>query len=169
MGRWPTVSDVGVRLQTMTDALHEVFGAPESQRVLIVKISPASPAARAELAVGDLILEMGGKRIRRICNVYRVLNFFAPSDAVEVETVRDRQRRTLVVILEKAADLADATARGHEWWYVPYWLPSLLHPKYWQEPLEEFLEKWEELWKELPPYPRDQTWGSLWRAGRANR
>ena len=161
MWPWPTATHMGVRLQTMTDELREVFGAPQGVGVLIVKVSDDSPAARAGLAVGDVILKMGSKRIRGIPDVYRVLDFFDPGEKVKVAIVRDRQASMLVVALEKGPAVEESYRRQHEWWYAPYGLPLMLNPNYWQETLQDVLEKWEHLWRELSEYPDDRKWGDL--------
>ncbi len=139
-------SYLGVHLQTMTDELREVFGAPEGEGVLIVKVMPGSPAEKAHLAVGDVIVRMDRKTIRRIPDVHRVLAFFEPGDSVAVEIIRNGRRRVLTAtVIERPGVLSG----GEDWEPPPYSPPPAMQPRHWRQLLEELGDMWEEFWREL--------------------
>ncbi len=146
MGGWPSASYLGVHLQAMTNELREVFGAPENEGVLIVKVMPDSPAQKAHLAVGDVIVRMDRKIIRRIPDVHRVLAFFEPGDTVDVEIIRNSQRRVLTAtVIERP----EAESGGENWEPPAYSPPPAMQPRHWRQLLEEFGDMWEKLWREL--------------------
>lgn len=147
--RSPTGTYLGVQLQAMTDELREVFGVPPGSGMLVVRVMPDSPAAQADLTVGDVLLRMDRKIIRNMGDVYRVLAFFDPGDAVEVEIIRDRQRRVVEVML--AASRKPHLRPGDQ---PPLQMPEdspppVLDPRPWREFLDHILEQWEELWDQL--------------------
>ncbi len=146
MGGWPSASYLGVHLQAMTNELREVFGAPENEGVLIVKVMPDSPARDASLAVGDVLVRMDRKTIRQIPDVHRVLTFFEPGDLVEIELIRDRQRRVLTVTLSDRPGAGPSHADPGS---PPSSPPPPMQPRHWQQLLDELEEMWEKLWQDL--------------------
>ncbi len=143
---WLSGSYLGVHLQTMTNELRDVFGAPEGQGVLIVKVMPDSPAQKAHLAVGDVIVRMDRKIIRRIPDVHRVLAFFEPGDTVDVEIIRNSQRRVLTATVIERPEVESG---GENWEPPAYSPPPAMQPRHWRQLLEEFGDMWEKLWREL--------------------
>ena len=55
---------LGLQMQPMTDALAQSMGLAKADGVLINKVEPDSPAAKAELAQGDVITAFDGKPIK---------------------------------------------------------------------------------------------------------
>ncbi len=154
---WARATYLGVQLQPMTDELREVFGAPAGAGMLVVRLMADSPAARAELRVGDVLLRMDRKIIRNMGDVYRVLAFFDPGDAIEVEVIRDRQRRVVEVVLV-------ASREPHLWpgGLPPFPMPedvppTVLDPRPWRDFLEQIRDKWEELWERLDEDKRHEV------------
>ncbi len=66
---------IGIQLQNITPAMAEGLGLPQSWGVIVSDIGPDSPAAKAGLAVGDVILNMDGRNIENVrqfgMNIYR--------------------------------------------------------------------------------------------------
>jgi serine protease Do len=56
---------LGLQMQPVTDELAQAMGLPKAQGVLINKVEPDSPAAKAELAQGDVITAFDGKPIKQ--------------------------------------------------------------------------------------------------------
>jgi len=79
--------------------------------VLVLGVYPNSPAAKAgmvgmsrdtfgRLAIGDIIVAMNGKPIRREGDLYDVLDTCSVGDTVSVEVIRrGRERKVLTVVL----------------------------------------------------------------------
>lgn len=67
----------------------------------VVRVTPGSPAARAGLRLGDVILSMNGSPIRRAADVSSILRRAKPGDRMVIEVVRDAQRVRLNVTLEE--------------------------------------------------------------------
>ena len=99
---YSTASYLGVRLQVMSTALRQHFGAPTDAGMLISEVIENSPAAEGGLKVGDVIIRMDRKTIHDMGDIRRVLNFFEPGDTIEVEVIREREHQTLKVTLGEA-------------------------------------------------------------------
>jgi serine protease Do len=108
---WPVL---GLRFQPMTPDLRAASGAPDGLGVVVTQVMDQGPAARAGLAVGDVIVRIDRRAIHGAQDVQRALGFFNPGDTVEIEVIRAQQRETVT------ATLGDAGGRmlGHG---LPMW------------------------------------------------
>ena len=90
---------VGVAMTELTPDLRKHFGAPGDQGVLIATVRPASPAERAGVQVGDLIIEVGGQAIDTPSDVADAIRDSDSGDKVKVGLVRDGMKKTVEVTL----------------------------------------------------------------------
>ena len=77
------------------------YGIPVDRGVYVVNVTPDSPADKAGMERGDILLEMGSKRIDTIDELQRTLLERKPGDRIEVTVLRGRQKGRLGVILER--------------------------------------------------------------------
>jgi len=93
-------SRLGVDLNGMTDQLAEYFGLSKRSGALVVFVFADSPAAKAGLKAGDVILSAGGNIIETPADLHRVLTT-RQQGALEVKVLRDKKEKTFTVQLEK--------------------------------------------------------------------
>ena len=91
---------LGVELQSMTPQLAEYFGLSKRSGALVIFVFADSPAAKAGLKAGDVILSAGGEMVENPLDVRRVLTGKSEGE-VEFRVLRDKQEQTLRVQLEK--------------------------------------------------------------------
>jgi len=65
------------------------------------EIKPGSPAAKAALKAGHILVQFGGKAIKNLYNFTDALRSSKVGDLVEVKVVRDGQPLTVPVKLEQ--------------------------------------------------------------------
>ena len=94
---------LGVSLQSLTPQLGDFFGVDEGEGALVSSVSEDSPAAKAGLRAGDVIVSIAGQAVDGPGGVMQAL---AEQGAGEIEiiVVRDKKRRTLKATLEKAEE-----------------------------------------------------------------
>ncbi len=80
--------------------LRRAVGLPDTEGLLIHEITQASPAARAGLAQGDLIVAAAGRPARTIDDLFEALQA-ARGGAVELKVVRGTDERTIQVVLSE--------------------------------------------------------------------
>lgn len=87
---------LGVSLVDLTGELREHYGAPKSSGVLVGSVDKDSPAERAGVRVGDVVLSIDGNDINSSAALRLALREKKEGDAVRVEVLRGRSRQTLV-------------------------------------------------------------------------
>jgi len=93
---------LGVELQGMTPQLAEYFGLSKRSGALVIFVFADSPASKAGLKAGDVILSAGGETVENPLDVRRVLTGKSEG-AVEFRILRDKQEQTLRIQLEKGS------------------------------------------------------------------
>jgi membrane-associated protease RseP (regulator of RpoE activity) len=92
---------LGVRLQGLTPQLAEFFGLSRPAGALISRVEADSPASKAGLMAGDVIISIGGERVEDPYDASRTIRR-KPAGAVEIVVVRDKQEKTFTAQLEKS-------------------------------------------------------------------
>jgi Do/DeqQ family serine protease len=79
---------LGVNIQDLTPDLAQAFGIRQPGGAVITVVQPGSPAARAGLEPGDVVLAVNKHRIRNGADVRNTVGLAQVGDAVEIEVNR---------------------------------------------------------------------------------
>ena len=112
-------SRLGVEMQGMTPQLAEYFGLSKRSGALVIFVFADSPAAKAGLKAGDVILSVAGESVEGPLDIRRALTDKSEG-VIEFRIMRDKQEQTVKVQLEKGAsswllapdDCADSVIRA---------------------------------------------------------
>jgi serine protease Do len=137
---------LGARLQPLTAGLREAFAVPADAGALVVEIYENSPAGRADLRAGDVLVRMDRKTIRDITDVRRVLDYFGAGETVQVEIIRDRKPQTLVVELGEQRGYGGRMREQSRGPYQRGPMPFFADPDWWRD-MEPFIEDWRRYWE----------------------
>lgn len=97
---------LGVAAQEVDQALAESFGLLSPRGALVTDVEAGSPAHRAGLRAGDVILSLGQKKIGSVADLPLAIGQAKPGDKVDIAYWRERRdART-------TAELADARAKA---------------------------------------------------------
>jgi serine protease Do len=105
---------LGVVLQPMTPDLAASFGVEDKKGALISEVSPGSPAAKAGLKAGDVVLEVDGDTVRNPGDVARAVAQVAPGRTAKVTVWRDKAQRAVDVVLGETPGERHASRLGFE-------------------------------------------------------
>lgn len=100
---------LGVSVTSMTPELRAFFGAPEDSGILVQRIETDTPAAKAGVRVGDVIVQVDAQPITDAAEVAQVLADHAAGDIVEVVVLRSKKR------VQLRAELTDDALEGPAW------------------------------------------------------
>jgi serine protease Do len=101
---------LGVGIQEVTAELAAKFGIKETDGILVNDVFENEPAARAGLKPGDIIAKVGGRRIETPAGLSRSVAGLSPGTKVELEIIRNGERRTLTVDLGERKEEAVVAA-----------------------------------------------------------
>ncbi len=98
---------LGVKIQTVTEELAEAYGVKENTGALVSSVTPGSPAAKAGIKDGDVILKFDGKDVSTMRGLPRMVAQTPIGKEVDVEFLRKGQRQTARVALGRLAEEED--------------------------------------------------------------
>jgi serine protease Do len=110
-----TRGQLGVYLQDITPALANKFNLKESTGALVTEVQPDSPAAKAGVKAGDVILEYNGKKVTDRHHLKFEVARTKPGESVPLKISRDGSNKTFDVAVgnleagEKLAKLDKST------------------------------------------------------------
>src|SRR5437868_3296602 len=91
---------LGVTADNLTEQLGEYFGVKDGHGVLVSGVTENTPAAKAGLKAGDVIVGVDGENVQDVSALRQALQK-KDDGALKVKVVRDRHEHTLTVNLEK--------------------------------------------------------------------
>ena len=103
---------LGVNAQDADAALIKAYRAKGTSGVIVTRISPDSPAEKAKLEVGDLILKIDNKAVVSVREMTRTLSEKPIGKAVSLSIVRDGRARDVSVTLAELKDDEDTAAKA---------------------------------------------------------
>lgn len=115
----PTVGTkpwLGVRVENVTPRMAFVLGLGKPRGAMVTAIAPRGPAAAAGLSPGDVILAIGGRRVRSADSIGKVLEPLIVGEPVRVDVWRGErvQRLSLKLGGRPASEAARFAASGTE-------------------------------------------------------
>ena len=88
---------LGVRIQPMNEDLADALGLPANRGEFVQSVQPGEPADAAGLQAGDVVLRVDGKEVTPDQTLSWIVANIEPGDRVDLQIVRDGERRTLPV------------------------------------------------------------------------
>lgn len=124
---------LGVSPIEMTGELREHFGASKETGVLIGDVEDNSPAGKAGIRVGDVLIAIDGKDVHSYSDIRRALRDKKAGDTLRADVLRNKNRQTVVVTLAerefpgmlRAGDLEDLEKRLNTTFNSPEWKASV--------------------------------------------
>ncbi|MGI9034833.1 MAG: PDZ domain-containing protein [Pyrinomonadaceae bacterium] len=93
---------IGVGITPLNNQLGDYFGVTDGRGLLINNVRENSPAAKAGLKAGDVIVETDGKTVNSAADLTRAINEKKEGD-VNLTIIRNKNRQTIRVTPEKSA------------------------------------------------------------------
>jgi Do/DeqQ family serine protease len=88
---------LGIVIQDVTDELASSFGVREREGVLVADVMKGGPGEAAGLRPGDVIVDLGGVKIREVPDLQRRVANVTPGQTVAVGVIRDGTSQRLSV------------------------------------------------------------------------
>ncbi len=110
---------IGVQVQNVTPELAKSFGLPEPKGALVAEVYQDSPAEKAGIHRGDIIIEFNGHSIHEMNDLPRLVADTAPGAKASVKVLREGKPKDLTLTItelqeEKQAAQAKEEGAGEE-------------------------------------------------------
>jgi serine protease Do len=90
---------IGIVIQDLTPELAKSMDLERQEGILVADVADASPAAKAGLERGDVIVGLNGKPVKKIGSFRNKVALTAPGTEIKLTVVRDGDRKSITVTL----------------------------------------------------------------------
>jgi serine protease Do len=104
---------LGVMIQDLNPNLAKEFDLKDTKGVLVSDVTPKSPAEKAGLKSGDVILEFNGKPVSTSRNLKLAVAQTKPGETVPVKILRDGERETVDVAIKPLPGSEEIAKANH--------------------------------------------------------
>ncbi|OGW47340.1 MAG: hypothetical protein A2Y66_01000 [Nitrospirae bacterium RBG_13_41_22] len=99
---------IGVTIQELTPELSQKFGLKKSNGALVSDVAKDSPAAKAGIIRGDVILEFNGKEVKDVSSLRNMVAQSKTGSEVSMKILRSGKEYTVkVIIVEMPREIAE--------------------------------------------------------------
>ncbi len=95
---------IGVRIQQVTDEIAKGLALPKTAGALVSSVAPDSPAAKAKLEQGDVILTFDGKEVNEMRRLPRIVAETPVDKTVPLQVWRDGKTINLTIAVGELKD-----------------------------------------------------------------
>jgi len=92
---------LGVGTQDLTPELAQVFGIKRKHGAVVALVDPDSPADRAGLKVGDVVVRVNKRPVRNSLDLRNVVGLLRAGSRIELEVIRDGRRQHFIAVITK--------------------------------------------------------------------
>ena len=98
----PRSPRLGISAEDLSGQLGTYFGAPEGEGVLVKEVAPGSPAEKAGMKSGDVIVKIDGERVRTVGDLRERMRTKHEAKTASVTVIRKGAETTLSVEVEQS-------------------------------------------------------------------
>lgn len=101
---------LGIVIQNLTPDLAKSFGLEDHRGILVAEVSEDSPAEKAGLKQGDVIVEFSGKPVDEVGSFRNRVALKTPGSKEEITVLRDGKRKNFLITIGKLPEEEFASA-----------------------------------------------------------
>lgn len=91
---------IGVEIAEINEIVAQQFGLDSVEGALVNNVIPDSPAAKADVQRGDVIIGINGKPIKSVLELQNTITGFSPKTTVQLKVIRDGKPKNLTLVTE---------------------------------------------------------------------
>ena len=103
---------LGIGIQNVDEDLEHQFGLPDTNGALVSQVNKNSPADKAGLKVGDVVVRYNGKKVEDTQHLRNLVAATAPGERAELTVVRDGKERSFKITVGELATAKNETGGG---------------------------------------------------------
>lgn len=90
---------IGVRIKDVTKDLAESFGLEQTDGVLVEEVVKNSPADKAGIKEGDIIIEIDGKKVDDALQLPKMIAMLKPGTTIIAKVIRDKKENEIKIVI----------------------------------------------------------------------
>jgi C-terminal processing protease CtpA/Prc len=98
---WEKRKYIGVYLEKLNEELSEYFGLKEGTGLLVSRLTKDSPAEKAGMKIGDVIVKVDGVRVETVSGLSEIIQDKKKGDKIKLELIRDKKTMNVEVEVEE--------------------------------------------------------------------
>jgi S1-C subfamily serine protease len=98
---WKSKKYIGIYVQECTEELAKYFGVEEGKGLLVTKVMKNSPAEKAGIKVGDVLIKADNELLDSTNKLTSIIRKKNAGDILRIELIRDKKRKIIEVKIEK--------------------------------------------------------------------
>jgi len=103
---------LGVNIQDVNEALAKSFGRNEAEGALVSQVVPGSPAEKAGIKAGDIILKFNGDPVKGAAHLKNLVGREKPGSSAKLSVFRDKKNLDFNVKIAERTEKALASVPG---------------------------------------------------------
>jgi serine protease Do len=92
---------IGVSMQSLSGKLGDYFGVPDGEGALITEVMKDTPAEKAGLKVGDVVVQVDKEKVESPSDVSSIIRDKQKGDRVDLVVVRDKSEKTITLAVDE--------------------------------------------------------------------
>ncbi len=92
---------LGIAMQDINAELARAFGFKKKRGVVISRVEANSPAEKAGLKAGDIVLELNGRMVRSSADMSNAIGLLRIGQVVNMTILRDAKTKTIRAVIEE--------------------------------------------------------------------
>ena len=105
---------LGVSMQDMSPSLAEAFGLKGQQGAIINEVLPESPADKAGLRPGDIVISTDGKKIKNAADLRNRIGLLPVGAKIKFKILRDGKEKEFDIIVDENTQVASGPNASNE-------------------------------------------------------
>lgn len=93
--------EIGMRIQTIDEGIAKYYRLKSAKGVIVTRIYPNTPAERAGIEVGDIIIEVEGYKINNENTMFGVFHEFRTGQTIKLKIIRNEKELSKTMKLVK--------------------------------------------------------------------
>ncbi len=105
---------LGVQVQPVTRGIADSLGMKQAEGAMVDEPQPGSPAAKADIASGDIITALNGTPVKDSRDLARKIATMAPGSSIKLDVLRKGEAKSVNVVLAEMPNQRQANAGSQD-------------------------------------------------------
>lgn len=92
---------LGIAIQNLSSELAQAFDIPSNKGVVIANVDDGSPASKAGIEIGDVLIEVNGREVANATDLRNIIGMLRVGVDVDLKIIRDGNEKTVTATIKE--------------------------------------------------------------------